>query len=217
MAAFARTSYYWVNSPASSTSAFPAITPLCHRPGFCASFASQPFLQGSYGRTNRRSLPLCSKLGFRIFATASEAPAETDQASETQPIKDFLEELKSVGRIRIVVNTGVGVLESITSLEKLFYHTLAGRGEYANLMNKDENVDFHLLLNKVKAVKFAKGKSMSGDIPTYTIRFLDDEDKAAALFLVMWKPDTKGEYDPGQVEAFEALLTKHGETHYFKK
>ena len=114
------------------------------------------------------------------------------------------------------MNTGAGILESVTSLEKLFYHTVAGRGEYANLMNKDENVDFHLALKKIKSVRFAKGKSMTGDIPTYMMRIMDEDDKAAALFLVMWKPDTKGEYDPGQVEAFESLLAKYGDTHQFK-
>lgn len=212
MASFASISHTVAYS--SSSSCFPSVH---RRPYFSASFASQPFLQHtSHGNANRRG-PLCRKLGFQILATAAEASAPTEQASETQTVKDFLEELKSVGRIRIIVNTGVGVLESVTSLEKLFYHTVAGRGEYANLMNKEENVDFHLLLSKVKAAKFAKGKSMTGDIPTYSIRFLDDDDKAAALFLVMWKPDTKGEYDEGQVEAFEALLRKHGDTYYFKK
>lgn len=114
------------------------------------------------------------------------------------------------------MNTGVGILESVTSLEKLFYHTVAGKGEYANLMNKEENVDFHLLLEKVTAAKFVKGKSMRGDIPTYTIRFIDAEDKAAASFLLMWKLGTNGEYDPGQVEAFEALFAKYGDTLSFK-
>jgi hypothetical protein len=104
----------------------------------------------------------------------------------------------------------------VTSLEKLFYHAVAGRGEYANLMNKDENVDFHLRLDKVKSVKFSRGKSMTGDVPTYIMRIMDDEDKAAALFLVMWRPGTNGEYDPGQVEAFESLAAKYGEVHHFK-
>ncbi|KAI5070280.1 hypothetical protein GOP47_0014623 [Adiantum capillus-veneris] len=218
MASLAKLSNTVASASASTSSSFSYVSLLLKRPCFSASFASQPFLQQTiHGRASRRRPALHRELGFQILATAAEAPAATEQASDTQRVKDFLEELKSVGRIRIIVNTGVGVLESVTSLERLFYHTIAGRGEYANLMNKEENVDFHLLLNKVKSAKFAKGKSMTGDIPTYSIRFLDDEDKAAALFLVMWKPDTKGEYDEGQVEAFESLLSQHGDTYYFKQ
>lgn len=181
---------------------------------FRTSVFASPFSllipSSSYGFERCTKLPLPTHSGFQILTKAAETAVETEQSPATSALKEFLEELKGVGRIRIIVNTGVGVLESITSLEKLFYHTMAGRGEYANLMNKEENVDFHLLLDKVTAAKLVKGKSMRGDIPTYTVRFLDDENKTAALILLMWKPDTNGEYDPGQVEAYETLLEKYG-------
>eukprot|EP00249_Psilotum_nudum_P007695 c20755_g1_i1 orf=294-986(-) len=157
------------------------------------------------------------RLGLEVLTRCAQAFVQEEEVPVVITVKDFLEELKQVGRVRIVVNTGVGVLESVTSLEKLFYHTLPGRGEYANVMNQEENIDFHLLIDKVKAAELSKGKTMRGDIPTYTICFFDDDDKAAAKFLVMWKQGTNGEYDPGQVEAFEQLLEKYGKRVKFQQ
>ncbi|KAH7284138.1 hypothetical protein KP509_34G040700 [Ceratopteris richardii] len=220
MASLTKISHRFSSFASSNSSVAPPFAVACARSSISASFGSHYYLQQTSRdkRAHHRALQARKSIGFHVLATAAEIPtAETENAVDTQPIKEFLEELKSLGRIRIIVNTGVGVLESVTSLEKLFYHNVPGKGEYANLMNKEENVDFHLLLPKVKSAKFTKGKSMTGNIPTYMIRLLDDEEKAAALFLVMWKPDTKGEYDEGQVEAFESLLGKHGDTCYFKK
>ena len=113
-------------------------------------------------------------------------------------------------QVRLIVNTGVAVLESVTSLNKLFYHTLPGRGEYANLMLKEDNVDFHLLIDQVASAKLVTGKSSRGDIPTYMVRFVDNNESVALTLLVMWKPGTDGEYDNGQVDAFQQLLDKFG-------
>lgn len=115
--------------------------------------------------------------------------------------------------MRLIVNTGVAVLESVTSFEKLFYHA-GPRGEYANIMSRDDNVDFHLLLAKVALVRLVKGKSPK-DIPTYMVRVVDGNDSVAVSVLVMWRPGTDGEYDPGQVDAFLSLLEKYGEEYKF--
>lgn len=120
-------------------------------------------------------------------------------------------------QVRIIVNTGVAVLESVTNLDKLFYHTLPGRGEYANLMLREENVDFHLLIDQVGSAKLDKGKSSRGDIPTYMVRFADASEEIAVSLLVMWKPGTNGKYDDGQVNAFESLLQKYGPEITFAK
>lgn len=113
-------------------------------------------------------------------------------------------------QVRLIVNTGVAVLESVTNLDKLFYHVLPGRGEYANLMLKEDNVDFHLLIDQVVSAKLETGKSMRGDIPTYMVRIMDDNEAVAASLLVMWKPGTNGDYDDGQVDAYQNLLKKYG-------
>ncbi|CAI5996800.1 unnamed protein product, partial [Closterium sp. NIES-64] len=90
--------------------------------------------------------------------------------------------------VRLIVNTGLGVLESVTTLDGLFYHTLPGKGEYANVIKSEENVDFHLLLSSVSGAKLITGKSMRGDFPTYTVRFLNAEKEVGASIFVMWKP-----------------------------
>eukprot|EP00270_Netrium_digitus_P014484 TRINITY_DN491_c0_g1_i2.p1 TRINITY_DN491_c0_g1~~TRINITY_DN491_c0_g1_i2.p1 ORF type:complete len:136 (+),score=25.25 TRINITY_DN491_c0_g1_i2:350-757(+) len=112
-------------------------------------------------------------------------------------------------QVRLIVNTGVGVLESTTTLDGLFYQEFMGKGEYANLMKKEENVDFHLLLKKVGSAKLQQGTR--GSYSTYSIRIFDDEERPAVMILVMWKPGTEGEYDEGQVEGFQAVLAKYGE------
>ena len=84
----------------------------------------------------------------------------------------------------------MGVLESVTTLDGLFYSDFPGKGEYANLMKSEDNVDFHLLVSKVTKIKLARGKSMRGDIPTYMVRMLDNSDDVGASFMVMWKPGT---------------------------
>lgn len=109
------------------------------------------------------------------------------------------------------MNTGVAVLEStVPNLDKLFYHVVPGRGEYANLMLKEENVDFHLLIDKVVSAKLETGKSMRGDIPTYMIRFIDNNGAVTGSLLVMWKPGSNGDFDGGQVEAYQNLVKKYG-------
>ncbi len=77
-------------------------------------------------------------------------------------------------------------------------------------MAKEDNVDFHLLIDQVSAAKLVKGKSARGDIPTYMIRFVDGNGSVAVSLLVMWRVGTDGDYDDGQVEAFESLLEKYG-------
>ena len=84
----------------------------------------------------------------------------------------------------------MGVLESVTTLDGLFYSDFPGKGEYANLMKSEDNVDFHLLVSKVTKIKLARGKSMRGDIPTYMVRMLDNSDDIGASVMVMWKPGT---------------------------
>jgi len=51
---------------------------------------------------------------------------------------------------------------------------------------------------------------MRGDIPTYMVRIIDDNEAVAASLLVMWKSGTNGDYDDGQVDAYQNLLNKYG-------
>jgi hypothetical protein len=64
-------------------------------------------------------------------------------------------------------------------------------------------------MDMIQQVKFETGEAKRGNFTTYAIRFLDAEEKPAlSLFLQWGKP---GEYEPGQVEAWQILKEKYGE------
>ena len=120
--------------------------------------------------------------------------------------KEFLSACNSLGTLRLIVTSSAAVLEVRGKLEKLFYAELP-KGEYANMHN--EGFEFHLNMDKITQIKFEEGEAKRGNFTTYAIRFLDDEEKPAlSLFLQWGKP---GEYEPGQVEAWQNLRDKYGE------
>ena len=121
-------------------------------------------------------------------------------------LKDFLEACDELGTLRLIVTSSAAVLEARGKLEKLFYAELP-KGKYANMHT--EGFEFHLNMDKITKVKFETGNSKRGNFTTYAIRLLDEKQEAAlSLFLQWGKP---GEYEPGQVEAWEALRNKYGE------
>lgn len=60
----------------------------------------------------------------RVCAQVTES--QTAEEASVVAKKEFLEDAKSLGSVRLIVNTGLGVLESVTTLEKLFYHPMPG-------------------------------------------------------------------------------------------
>ncbi len=122
------------------------------------------------------------------------------------------------------------VLESVTTFEGLFYATVPNkcgacllmrsaslpkgqrRGEYANLIKAKENVDFHLLVDKVSKACFESAPGR-GDYTSHFIRLHSLNGDVAVSLYVMWPESApRGQYAPGQVEAFQALVKKHGQT-----
>lgn len=121
-------------------------------------------------------------------------------------LKDFLEECDSLQLLRIIVNTGVAVLEVKGHLQNLFYADLP-KGRYANMHT--EGFEFHLNMDKIFKVKFEIGEAKRGNFTTYAVRLLNDQDQPEmSLFLQWGKP---GEYAEGQVAAWESLKAKYGE------
>lgn len=147
---------------------------------------------------------------LRVGAEVAAQEPVVQKAPSFKQLKQFLEDAKGVGRVRIIVNTGMGVLESVTDMEGLFYQALPGKGEYANLIKGGDNVDFHLLLDKVDEIHLVEGTSMRGGHPTYTMRFYDAQKANGASIFVMWRPGTSGEYDPAQIDGFKRLTEKYG-------
>jgi len=121
-------------------------------------------------------------------------------------IKEFLEDCKSLGLLRIIVTNDMAVLEVKSPITILTEATLP-KGKYANM--HQEAFEFHLNMDQVKQVKFETGQAKRGDFTTYAIRLLDAQGQSGlSLFLQWGKP---GEYAPGQVEAWHTLREQYGE------
>jgi putative heme iron utilization protein len=124
----------------------------------------------------------------------------------TTTLKEFLEACETLGTLRLIVTSSAAVLEARGKIEKLYYAELP-KGKYANMHT--EGFEFHLNMDMIKQVKFETGEAKRGNFTTYAIRFLDAEEKPAlSLFLQWGKP---GEYELGQVEAWQTLKEKYGE------
>jgi putative heme iron utilization protein len=124
----------------------------------------------------------------------------------TTTLKEFLEACETLGTLRLIVTSSAAVLEARGKIEKLFYAELP-KGKYANMHT--EGFEFHLNMDMIQKVKFETGEAKRGNFTTYAIRFLDAEDKPALSIFLQWgKP---GEYEPGQVEAWQFLKEKYGE------
>ncbi len=121
-------------------------------------------------------------------------------------LKEFLEACQTLSTVRLIVTSSAAVLEARGKIEKLFYAELP-KGKYANMHT--DIFEFHLNMDEIKQVKFETGDSKRGNFTTYAIRFLDEQEKAALSIFLQWgKP---GEYEPGQVEAWQALKEQYGE------
>ncbi|AMW28006.1 MULTISPECIES: ChuX/HutX family heme-like substrate-binding protein [Arthrospira] len=121
-------------------------------------------------------------------------------------LKELLESCESLGTLRLIVTSSAAVLEVKGKIQKLFYAELP-KGMYANMHS--DLFEFHLNIDQIKAVKFETGEAKRGNFTTYAIRFLDAENQPALSAFLQWgKP---GEYEPGQVEAWEGLRAKYGD------
>jgi putative heme iron utilization protein len=126
----------------------------------------------------------------------------------TATLKEFLEACNTLGTLRFIVTSSAAVLEPRGKVEKLFYAELPGKGKYANMHT--DAFEFHLNMDRIRRVTFETGEAKRGNFTTYAIRFLDEEsENALSLFLQWGKP---GEYEPGQVEAWQALRDRYGDT-----
>jgi putative heme iron utilization protein len=121
-------------------------------------------------------------------------------------LKEFLEACENLGTLRLIVTSSAAVLEVRGKLEKLFYAELP-KGKYANMHT--EGFEFHLNMDHIKQVKFETAEAKRGNFTTYAIRFLSEQQEVVLSAFLQWgKP---GEYEPGQVEQWQALKEKYGE------
>lgn len=119
--------------------------------------------------------------------------------------KEILQACNSLGTLRLIVTSSAAVLQAQSKLEQLFYLDLP-QGEYVNMQNQD--FEFSLNMDKITQVKFEKKQANEGNFTTYAIHFLDDEQKTALSLLLQGVQP--GEYEPGQVRAWQNLQDKYG-------
>lgn len=140
-------------------------------------------------------------------AAASSAPAS--KTEEETPLKRFLNNLGPLGRVRLITNNGLAVLESITPLDKLFYASVRG-AEYGNVIDHKLNVDLHIKLDAVAGARFEIGKSRSNPPhPTYAIRMLGHDRKEVKLSLFMQWDATPDDVAPERVAHWQALKSEY--------
>jgi putative heme iron utilization protein len=121
-------------------------------------------------------------------------------------LQEFLLACETLGTLRLIVTSSAAVLEARGSLQKLFWAELP-KGKYANMHT--DIFEFHLNMDAIKQVKFETGEAKRGNFTTYAIRFLDEKEEPALSAFLQWgKP---GEYEPGQVEAWQGLREQYGE------
>lgn len=158
-------------------------------------------------RVSRRASPVvCSNSSSSSSATSGGSVAKTE---EETAIKRFLSDLGGLGRVRLVTNNGLAVLESITPLGKLFYATARG-AEYGNVIDHSLNVDLHIKLEAVKAARFEIGQSRSKPShPTYAIRLLGGDMKTVGLSMFIQWDNTADDVSPERIAHWKRLKAEY--------
>ena len=120
-------------------------------------------------------------------------------------LKEFLADCAALGTLRVIVSNGTAVLEARGPLKDIFY--VPRVPTYANMHN--DNFEFHLNMADIHRVTFEELPAKQGNFMTYCVRLFKPEAEKASLslFLQWGKP---GEYEPGQVAAFQQLREHYG-------
>ena len=152
----------------------------------------------------RRSLLICATTPASTPATSSASKEE-----DLPPVKEFLNSLGALGKVRLVTNNGLAVLESITPLDKLFYATVRGN-EYGNVIDHELNVDLHINVNAIHGVRFEIGKSRTNPpVPTYALRYLGADKKEVKLSMFIQWDKTPDDVAPERIEAWKSLKQQY--------
>lgn len=147
------------------------------------------------------------------------APTRTTVADTPQ--KEFLDRLKALKKVRIVVRNPTGILETVATFDSLFYLTMPA-GEYANLIDHRLNLDMHILLSGFTGVKFEVGVSRSkSKAPLYTLRLLGEDKKTPAVSVfIMWDKDPD-DIEQERIQAWKDLkadyVTGEKDTFFFNE
>eukprot|EP00171_Calliarthron_tuberculosum_P015460 IDg15460t1 len=146
---------------------------------------------------------------LRACASPAAASATSAKTEDETPLKRFLNNLGGLGKVRLVTNNGLAVLESITPLDKLFYASVRG-AEYGNVIDHKLNVDLHIKLDAVAGARFEIGKSRTKPPhPTYAIRMLDHDRETVKLSLFMQWDATPDDVASERVAHWQSLKSEY--------
>lgn len=137
------------------------------------------------------------------------------------PKKEFLDRLKPLEKVRLIVRNEAGIMESIATFDGLFFASIRG-GEYANLIDSSLNLDLHLLLNAVSGCRFDIGVSRTPDkSPTYALRLLASDKETVALSVFLQWDKVPTDIAPERVNAWKKLkedyTTGDADTFFFEE
>jgi len=130
-------------------------------------------------------------------------------ASSLEGVKAVIEDLSTLGTLRFICIGDGGILESAQKFDEVSYNEVPNKGTYCTLKTTDKAFEAHIALAKVSEVKMVKARPRTGEYDIYKVSFLR-EDGGPMLTCLLHGPE--GNYEPGAIEAWEALRAKNGET-----
>eukprot|EP00188_Purpureofilum_apyrenoidigerum_P005574 Plantae.Rhodophyta-Purpureofilum_apyrenoidigerum.ctg7395.p1 GENE.Plantae.Rhodophyta-Purpureofilum_apyrenoidigerum.ctg7395~~Plantae.Rhodophyta-Purpureofilum_apyrenoidigerum.ctg7395.p1 ORF type:complete len:196 (-),score=36.27 Plantae.Rhodophyta-Purpureofilum_apyrenoidigerum.ctg7395:293-880(-) len=160
--------------------------------------------------TVRARGPLRRNAVLRMTATDK---SETDEKVTFSKLKEFLEDTKKLGRLRMIAQNEASVMEAIAPTDGLFYAVIPNGIEYGNIIDPKINLDLHLKLSAVGGARFENGTSRGPTkATTYIVRLLGKDLKTVVLSLfVQWDKDPN-DIGEDRISAWKDMKNKYAAT-----
>jgi len=130
-----------------------------------------------------------------------------------EKLKEFLDEAKKLGRVRLISQNDAAVMEAIATLDGLFYASGGPKMlEYANVIDPKINLDLHLALDGVGGARFEQGISRTATKdPTYIVRMTgNDPEKVVLSIFLQWDKEPS-DVSKDRIDAWSGMKEKYGE------
>jgi len=130
-----------------------------------------------------------------------------------EKLKEFLNEAKKLGKVRLISQNDAAVMEAIATLDGLFYATGGPKMlEYANVIDPKINLDLHLALDGVGGARFEQGVSRTPTKdPTYIVRMTGVDPEKVVLSIFLQWDKAPSDVSKERVDAWSGMKDKYGE------
>jgi putative heme iron utilization protein len=140
----------------------------------------------------------------------AEKTAQPQTEESFSQVKQLLESTKKLGKLRIIVTNDACVMESICTTEKLFYAQGPNQALYANLIDTSLNLDLHIKLEAIGAVRFEQGVSRTpSKDPTYIIRWLGKDHTTVVLSMFLQWDKEPRDISSERIEEWKKLKEEY--------